>query len=280
MKVERLEDADRFLAEAEALLLEDEARHNLIIGLAQTLRDNPATYPEHSFWLVRHEGAVVGAALRTPPNNLVLARPRNPSALPALAKQIAENLPGVIGAVPEVDDFARAWREHRQVSSHVMFEQGIFVLRQLAPVPRARGAYRNATPEDVSLLAVWHDAFTREALGEPLSAEHHLRQVRTRLATPQAGYGLWDCDGEVVSVCGFGGRTPHGIRIGPVYTPRELRGHGYATSLTAEVSSRLLKSGRMFCFLYTNLANPTSNAIYQRIGYVRVCESRQISFRS
>jgi hypothetical protein len=279
MNVERLGDPDRFLTEAEALLLEDEPRHNLIIGLAQTIRSNPAAYPEHAFWLVRRDDDVVGAALRTPPNNLVLARPRDASALPALAKQIDESLPGVIGAVPEVDGFASAWCEHRRVSSRVVFEQGVFVLRQLAPVPRARGAFRDATPKDIPLLAEWHDAFTREALGEPLSAEHHLRQVRTRLDTPHAGFGLWECDGNAVSLCGFGGPTPHGIRIGPVYTPPELRGHGYATSLTAEVSSRLLNGGRRFCFLYTNLANPTSNAIYQRIGYVRVCESRQISFR-
>jgi uncharacterized protein len=68
------------------------------------------------------------------------------------------------------------------------------------------------------------------------------------------------------------------VRIGPVYTPPELRGRGYATSLAAEVSRRRLAAGRRFCFLYTDLANPTSNAIYERIGYRRVCESAEILF--
>jgi predicted GNAT family acetyltransferase len=76
-----------------------------------------------------------------------------------------------------------------------------------------------------------------------------------------------------VSVAGYGGDTPNGIRIGPVFTPPELRGRGYATSLVAQLSSRLLAEGRRFCFLYTDLANPTANAIYERIGYVRVCEA-------
>jgi predicted GNAT family acetyltransferase len=68
-------------------------------------------------------------------------------------------------------------------------------------------------------------------------------------------------------MAGFGGRTPNGTRIGPVYTPPELRGRGYGSALTAAVTERLLGSGLRFCFLYTDLANPTSNSIYQRIGY-------------
>ena len=77
---------------------------------------------------------------------------------------------------------------------------------------------------------------------------------------------------------GFGGPTPNGIRIGPVYTPPELRGRGYASALTAQVSQLQLDRGRRFCFLYTDLANPTSNAIYMRIGYERVCDSRELAF--
>lgn len=278
MKVERFEDAARFLTAAWPLLLEDEARHNLILGLAQTIQSTPDSYPEHSFWLVWSDGEVVGAALRTPPNNLVLARPRDVAALGALADQISDDLPGIIGAVPEVDTFARAWCAHRRVTARVVFEQGIFVLRQVTPSPRTHGRLRDASEQDVDLLVEWHDAFTREALGEEQPAEHHLRQIRTRLSSPDAGYALWEDEDAAVSLCGFGGRTPNGIRIGPVYTPAVHRGRGYATALTAEVSARLLAGGRRFCFLYTDLANPTSNAIYERIGYLRICESRQLMF--
>jgi predicted GNAT family acetyltransferase len=68
-------------------------------------------------------------------------------------------------------------------------------------------------------------------------------------------------------VSSFGGATPSGIRIGPVYTPPELRGRGYASALVAELTRRLIAGGRQFCFLFTDLANPTSNSIYQRVGY-------------
>jgi predicted GNAT family acetyltransferase len=80
---------------------------------------------------------------------------------------------------------------------------------------------------------------------------------------------LWE-DGEVVSLVGAGGRTPNGIRIGPVYTPPAARRRGYASALFAAVSQAELDAGRRFCFLFTDLANPTSNHIYQAIGYEAV----------
>ena len=82
----RLEDASAFLAEAEPLLLADEARHNLILGIAGNIRDG--FYDEFRLWLVRDGNRLVGAALRTPPYNLVLARPRSPEALTALVKMV------------------------------------------------------------------------------------------------------------------------------------------------------------------------------------------------
>jgi predicted GNAT family acetyltransferase len=104
-----------------------------------------------------------------------------------------------------------------------------------------------------------------------------------RLSSPSAGILLWEDGGVPVSLAGWGGPTPNGIRVGPVYTPPELRGRGYATALSADLSQRLLdgrlfEGGRRFCFLYTDLANPTSNAIYERVGYRRVAESAEIVF--
>ena len=83
---------------------------------------------------------------------------------------------------------------------------------------------------------------------------------------------FWEDGGAAVSMAGFGGRTPNGVRIGPVYTPPELRGRGYASALTAALTQRLLDGGLRFCFLFTDLANPTSNSIYQRIGYEPVSD--------
>ena len=278
LQVERLVDAARFLVEARSLLLADEARHNLILGLAETIRSDPLVYPEHSFWLVRDRQDVVGAAMRTPPHNILIARPHDDAALAALANHIGEGLPGAQGSVPEIDAFVAAWCERRHVGARAVFEQGIYALREVSDVPRAQGVYRGATSDDHSLIVSWYMAFAREALNEGLAAADAERQVRRRLDASAAGFRLWQHAGEPVSLCAFSGRTPHGIRIGPVYTPPEHRGHGYGTSLVAETSAELLASGYAFCFLFTDLTNPTSNAIYQRIGYERVCDSRQVAF--
>jgi predicted GNAT family acetyltransferase len=77
----------------------------------------------------------------------------------------------------------------------------------------------------------------------------------------------WDVDGELVSLAGVTGPTPNGIRVGPVYTPPEHRGRGYASALVAQVSQAQLDNGRRFVFLFTDAANATANRIYQAIGY-------------
>jgi predicted GNAT family acetyltransferase len=95
---------------------------------------------------------------------------------------------------------------------------------------------------------------------------------------PASGLWVWEVDGAVVSMSGYGGPTPSGARIGPVYTPPELRGQGYATALVAAQTRWLLDHGRRFCFLFTDLGNPTSNRIYELIGYHRIADAAHYRF--
>jgi uncharacterized protein len=282
--VTQSDDAGAFLAEAEELLLADEARHNLILGIAGTVRDSPDLYPLRMFWLARHGAKVVGAAMRTPPYNLILARPELPAALPALADAVSEELPGVVGAVPESEEFAELWAANAGARARTHMRQGVYALEQVEPLSPAPGSPRVATADDRGLVLRWWLAFGEEVLheGGP-GRENAATMVDHRLASTASGIILWENEGELVSLAGWGGRTPNGIRVGPVYTPPELRGRGYATALTAELSQQLLdgrlfEGGRRFCFLYTDLANPTSNAIYERIGYRRVAESAEVVF--
>jgi predicted GNAT family acetyltransferase len=279
LEVRLLDDVDDFLAEAGPLLLEDEARHNLILGVAGTIAGAPYLYPERLFWVVAEQGNVVGAALRTPPYNLILARPRHRTALEGLAEHLPDDLPGVVGAVPEVRDFADPWARQHALELEIVHRQGVYALERVDAVPRPTGRSRPASHAETPVLLSWMHEFGVEALHESEPAMDDLRRtVDHRLSAPDAGFLVWEAGGDPVSVAGWGGPTPNGIRIGPVYTPPDLRGRGYATALVADLSAMLLEQGKRFCFLYTDLANETSNAIYERIGYVRVCESAQISF--
>jgi uncharacterized protein len=276
--VVQLADPAEFLERATPLLLEDEARHNLILGIAGTVRSNPTLYPEHFFWLVEDAGAVVGAALRTPPYNLVLGA-RDAEALRALAGAIDQELPGVVGSVPEVETFVSAWSERHGVTARAEISQGIYSLDTVVAPAAAAGGPRAATARDRPVLVEWWGAFGREALGTlEQDEEQNGRSIDHRLSAAGGGIALWEVDGEPVSLVGFGSPTPTGVRIGPVYTPPEHRGRGYASALTAHVSQEQLDAGRSFCFLYTDLANPTSNKIYVAIGYARVCDSIQYAF--
>ncbi len=119
------------------------------------------------------------------------------------------------------------------------------------------------------------DAFVAEAM--PGAPPDEATSWLDGIADPESGLRIWE-DEQPVSFGGFGGRTPNGIRIGPIYTPPGHRRRGYASALTAEMTTELLAGGRRFCFLFTDLANPTSNSIYQRIGYRPVADLDQWSF--
>lgn len=274
MEVRRIDDPAAFLAAAGPLLLADEARNNLSLGIAGTLRDYPARYRDFRLWLVEDGGEVVGAALRTSPHNLVLPRPLQDGALAALAAAIDEELPGVVGALPEAEEFAAL----RPESPRTVKRQGIYACERVVPAAPAGGAMREAGESDLPLLADWVAAFAAEVQLGPAWDEAAVRAAAEhRLADPSAGFGIWE-DGGPVSLSGYGAPTPNGIRISLVYTPPELRGRGYASALVAGLSAQLLAAGRRFCFLYTDLANPISNAIYRRIGYELVCESVELAF--
>jgi len=274
-----VDDPSEFLSAAGPLLLADEARHNLILGLAGTLRDHPDVYPEHRLWLVEAAGRPVAAALRTPPQKLVLAQPSADGALQVLAAAIYDDLPGVVGAVPEAGVFSGAWAGLAGMRDRVRRRQGIYALHRVQPPSEVSGDLRLADDRDRDLLVRWWSAFVVEALAEDDPDVSSIEaSISHRLEANGSGIAVWQDGGEPVSLAGFGGATPNGMRIGPVYTPPERRGNGYASALVARVSADRLAEGSRFCFLYTDLANPVSNRIYERIGYEWVCEAAEIVF--
>ena len=275
MQLTRHESADAFLAEAGEFLAAREAEHNLVLGLTSRLQRVPLLYGEPAYFATVEEGGqVVGASMRTPPHNLIVTEIRDDGAIPLLledARSVYGTLPGVIGPTAPVGRFAEQWREATGAQAHVAIQQRCFRADHVEVPTNVAGAMRDYEPRDRELAVRWMDAFVDEALHgpEPDSAEAF---VDRRAEDPDGGLVLWEDGGETVSMAGFGGRTPNGIRIGPVYTPPEQRARGYASALTAGLTQRLLDQGLRFCFLFTDLANPTSNSIYLRIGYRPVCD--------
>jgi predicted GNAT family acetyltransferase len=276
MKLTRHEGAVEFLAQAGEFLRAREAQHNLILGLSSRLQVRPLLYGEPPYFaVVEDDGRVVGVAMRTPPHNLIVSEVDDAGAIEPLvedARAMFGSLPGVVGPKAPVAWFAETWGGAR-----LELEQRAFQADHVEPPSGVPGRMRDYERSDRELAARWMDAFAEEALPEPPPGTSE-EFVDHREEDPDAGLVLWEDEGRTVSLAGFGGRTPNGTRIGPVYTPPELRGRGYASALTAAVTQRLLDSGMRFCFLFTDLANPTSNSIYQRIGYEPVGDVDQWSF--
>jgi predicted GNAT family acetyltransferase len=274
--IRRHADASAFLARAESWLLRSEAEHNLVLGLCHRLRTSAVEF-ESPIYLatVEREGEVVGCAFRTPPYKLGVTRMPD-EAIPLLVEDVAgvyAELPAVLGPEREARAFATLWGERRGVGVRVGMRQRIYQLEKVRrPERMPQGQLRAAEAEHVDLVAEWIVNFALEAGIQPVDAG---RMARERI--DERTIFFWE-DGGPRAMAAVAGETPHGARIGYVYTPPEWRGRGYASACTAELSQRTLESGRQFCFLYTDLANPTSNAIYQRIGYQRVCDVVDLEF--
>ena len=285
LRTVRCADVHEFLARAGDFLAAREAEHNLIFGICSNLREMPDAYGEPPYLAVVEDGGGVlaAAALRTPPHNLVLSdvdSERVEGAIASLAEDVAATgavLPGVLAANPVARAFASAWSRRTGARVGPGLRERIYQLTAVRPVPPVSGAMRVAGPADRDLLVEWVAAFWREALGDSDTGDAAAavdRWLRGGFRTPY----LWE-DGDPVSLAAAGGTTPHGIRIGPVYTPPDRRRRGYATALVAQVSRAQLDAGHRFCFLFTDLANPTSNHIYQQIGYEPVSDVEEYRFR-
>ena len=219
-------------------------------------------------WLtVEEDGSrVVGLAMHTPPHNMFLSRmPENAAFV--LAREVAHSgrkPSGVNGVLGSTTAFARAWEETTGHPSIVVRETRMYRLVELH-VPSAAGqADRAEASQDLGVVTEWLAAFHDEA--QPHAPVDDWTAVAQRRMNAGELH-LWRVDGEPVAVAGVSRAVAGVARVGPVYTPQTSRGNGYGSSVTAAATSAALTEGAQHVVLYTDLANPISNSIYQNIGY-------------
>ena len=286
MELTRHDTATSLLAVAGEFLVDREAEHNLPLGILGTLRDQPELYPEPPYLATVADAAGLAVVVvRTPPWGAVLSEPgadgeRLLAAIELLVADLAgvdPALRGVSGPSACLGPFVERWCAATGTIARPELGERIYRLSRVNPPRGVDGAWRLAAERDRGLLRQWLAAFHAEALppGTPKPEDAFVDRLVRR--DDRFAY-LWEADGRTVSLAGAGARTPNGRRIGPVYTPPADRGHGYASAVTAAASADQLARGARFCFLFTDLANPTSNAIYQRIGYEPVSDVDQVAF--
>lgn len=279
MEVLRSSSVAAFLDHAGAFLAEREAEHNLIYGILSNLEADPGYYATVPYLAtIVHGDKVVGAAIRTPPWRLVLSEMDHPGAVHRLAQDLVDvPLPGVVGPADAAAHFGEAWAELTRAKPRLNRHERAFRITRVIPPMPTSGEMEIARPEHQRPVADWIAAFHVEAsIGNPaqdydLMAERWIRRIGRTVY-------LWIDEGRPVALTGVGGPTPNGIRVGPVYTPPAMRGRGYASNLVAQATQEQLDAGRTFVFLFTDLANPTSNKIYQAIGYEPVSDVDEWEF--
>jgi GNAT superfamily N-acetyltransferase len=271
-------DPDAFLDAAGPFLRAAPAANSVTLTTVEALRArsdgdgaSAGERPPLLAWWRRPGAEVTGAAMHTAPYPLHLSA-MPPQAATALADLLAarRHAPhGVNGEAAATEAFVAAWSARTGARPRVHRRMRLHRLEALvAPDPPPPGTAVVAGRRHRDLLMAWYHAFGVE-IEEP--ARDLGPPVDDRLS--HGGLALWTVDGEPVSLAGTTRAVAGAARVAPVYTPPEHRGRGYAAAITAAVTRAALASGVAEVLLYTDLANPTSNRLYARLGYRPVEDS-------
>ena len=245
-------------------LEEDQARHNLMLGLLAAALNRPE--PKLRLWSLGSPGQ---CAVQTPGRAVILGNLRRERCHRFAEETVDLDLPGVMGP----DDTA-TWFAQRASELGVGFRepilQRILALSETPAYPGAPGHPRPVGTGDAALFADWITCFIREAAPHDPVAPRE--QLEARVGDGQ--HWFWIADDEPVSLAGIVRRTRDAAAIAAVYTPLHRRNRGFAGSIVAAVVERIFADGRKTACLYTNLDNPASNRCYAKVGFKPVCGSR------
>lgn len=281
MSILFFDEADAFLARTEALLEQAEAENNIILGIAQSLKRNPKEInQEMTFLAVQKQEKLLACGLCTPPRPLNLFAPPEvkPEAfLPQLIVSLQRKkaiIPGVNAPSHIAKAFAEAWCNAHDCTFELKLHSKVYRLDHLSSVPPVSGHLRKMHIGDLLTLQKWMHEFSLEAMGideADQAMQHTLKKFE------REELYVWE-DKSIVCMAAASRPTNNGITINYVYTPPEHRQKGYASACVGALSQKMLDNGYQFCALFADQQNPTSNKIYQRMGYKALEDFMNIIF--
>ena len=263
------EEIVNFKEEVTPFLEKNELENNLILGVLQMVH-------QPIFMGIAKQGeeiAVVFLQTEEKKQIIVATSEIAEEDIVELAKKLAEvypNVPGLIGNKKIVQRLAEEIAVLANKKTTVAMEQGIYELKQVKKKWNGDEVFREVNSDELTLIEQWIYQFC-EDVNLPTTKEE-AKQTAHTLITNHRLFGL-EVDGKLVSVAAKTRPTKNNITVNFVYTPKEERKKGYASNCVAALSQRMLDEGYKTTTLYTDLANPTSNKIYQEIGYEQIAES-------
>ena len=265
MEVVSFTEAQAYLEYAQPWLEQREATHHLALGLA-------LHYARHAlpgqWWVIEAAQQPILATGFMGGYLSATFEQIDPAAVELLVSALhtATITPiRIIAPQPLAATLADTWARYSEQQWTLYMPQRFYTLHRIIwPDPMPSGILRAATSADLELVVDWAECFQID-IGE--ATERSSLRIQTEKRLQNEALWLWCVADQPVAMAGLARPTRHGIAINSVYTPPTLRGQGYASAAVAQLSALQLQQGYQFCCLFTDLANPTSNSIYQRIGY-------------
>lgn len=278
------ENEQQFLSIAGAYLKSSETRHNLFYASLK----QPGAVPHrdcgtHSarapvLMVLGDQAHATGVAILTPAGGLIAAADSTQALVPlAHHLQTARTpLRGVLGPTETASAFAKLWTQRTGRLARLRVGLNLYELCAHTTPRRATasGQLRAARTDERDALVQWATAFDLEAHAEDSGTNP--RTVDEALA--EGRIFIWEHQGRAVSMATWSGPTPSGVRLNMVYTPPGERGRGFAAACVAELSQNWFMRGKERVFLFADHANSSSNRLYQRLGFTRVCGFADYSF--
>lgn len=273
--------AKEFLDKTSPLLELREAEYSLLYGLCELRAFSKKVPDDYKYISIFQSKQLIGAALITD-KRLIITALQEPQIEPLVSFLKLNNVtvPGVVGPALTADAFSRMWSKATNQKCTLAMGQKIYQLTEVIMPPNISGKLKLAQESDVSFVGQWLLEFSIESLPhQPTTIEKMIELAKIKIQK-QETYLWLDKNNMPVSMSLVGRPTKNGISVSGVYTPKNLRKNGFASALVAQTSQNMLCSGKKFCVLYTDTANPTSNKIYQQVGYKEVATSKDFTFSS
>jgi len=269
MQVIKYPSAKEFLEENGSLLAKNEAANSIILSYAANQVSGVKSATTTDFFAVVEDEKPVLPAMFTPEVVPLLTEGPEDAAR-ILARYFYPSRPqptGVTGPKETSLAFADEWEHLTHCNLEIHHNTRLYICTSVAELDPPGGSVRQATQDDFELVKQWRIEFKNDA-NTPVGTSNE----QIALHIDEGRYYFWVTD-TPVSMALLARDSGSGATIGAVYTPQNERNHGYATNLTAAVTQIILNSGKNYAALYADLDNPTSNSIYQKIGYKPVIDS-------
>lgn len=273
MKLIRYQEVKEFLRDTQNYLVNRESVNNIILGTCLMLIQKPNNNDRQPYFaVVKDEKSLLLTAMITPPFPIAIYSEKLDcrKELELLVENIVKEqleISGVV-AISEISKlFATIWSEKTGCALVEGMDMRLYDLVKINNIRISKGKFKIAEEGDFELISKWIIDMEKDA-GSSISIERAKEIAQDKIRNKQLY--IWE-DGLPVSMACSTRPTVNGIFVNMVYTPKEYRKNGYASSCVAVLSQYLLDKGYKFCSLITDLSNPTSNGIYIKIGYKPIC---------